>query len=106
MYTEIIYLIKETLKQDDVGNQIPIKTETKTLAKVKSVATKEFYSAVEIGIRPTFEFVVRETNYDNQTLLRYKNAEYSIVRTIKKPDNQLVLVVSSKTSNIDELQSR
>lgn len=106
MFTEIIYLIKEKLVQDTVGNQIPVKTETKTYAKVKSVATKEFYSAVEVGIRPTFEFVVRESNYDNETLLRYKNAEYSIVRTIKKPDNQIILVVSSKTANIAELQSR
>ena len=50
-YTEILYLIKQNKKYDDIGNLI-IESEDKRkiYANLKIVGSKEFYNAVAVGI--------------------------------------------------------
>ena len=60
-YSEIIYLIGESIGADDIGNQISaLSSSTKCYAKVQSVRTNEFYSAVEVGLTPSMEFIIKK----------------------------------------------
>lgn len=97
-YTEIIYLINKVLEEDEIGN---VKTSSFTLnkryAKKQSVRTNEYYSAVETGLTPSVEFVIKRIDYDGQQELNWNNTRYSVIRTID-PKNKfdIVLVCARK----------
>lgn len=97
-YTEIIYLIDTTIQEDDIGNQISSsETSTKCYAKKQSLRTNEFYSAVEAGLSPSCEFVVKRLNYNGESELEWNNTRFQIIRTVD-PKNKfdIVLVCSKK----------
>ena len=97
-YTEIIYLIDNTIQEDDIGNQISSsETSTKCYAKKQSIRTNEFYSAVEAGLSLSCEFVVKRLNYNGESELEWNNTRYKIERTAD-PKNKfdIVLVCSKK----------
>ena len=97
-YTEVIYLLSKEIKEDDIGNMSSSDISTsKCYAKKQSVKSSEFYNAVAVGINPTVEFVIKKLNYSGETLLKYNNEVYSIIRTVD-PKNKfdIVLVCSKK----------
>lgn len=97
-YTEIIYLISQIKEEDDIGNFITSsKTSKKIYAKKQSVKTSEFYNAVQSGMNPSIEFVIKKLNYSNEQELEWNNEKYSIIRTIE-PKNKfdIVLVCQKK----------
>ncbi|MBR2711249.1 MAG: phage head closure protein [Bacilli bacterium] len=97
-YSEIIYLISEVLEEDEIGNTITSSsTSNKCYAKKQSVKTNEFYSAVEVGLTPSCEFVVKRLNYNGEEELEWNNERYMIIRTID-PKNKfdIVLVCARK----------
>lgn len=97
-YTEIIYLISKTKKEDDIGNIISsFKTSKKIYAKKQSVRTSEFYNAVQVGLSPQVEFVIKKLNYNGEEELEWNKEKYSIIRTID-PKNKfdIVLVCGKK----------
>lgn len=97
-YSEIIYLVNKVLEEDEIGN---VKTSsfalTKRYAKKQSVRTNEFYSAVESGLTPSVEFVIKRLDYDGQPELNWNNKRYSVIRTAD-PKNKfdIVLVCARK----------
>lgn len=98
-YSEVLYLISKTYQSDEIGNLISSKeVKTKCFASLRTVGTKEFYNAIAVGIKPSYEFEIRLSNYNNELEIEYENCRYSIVRTIpKKRKNKLIIVVSKKT---------
>ena len=97
-YTEIIYLLSKEIKEDDIGNMSSSEISTnKCYAKKQSVKSSEFYNAIAVGINPTVEFIIKRLNYSGETLLKYNNEIYSIIRTVD-PKNKfdIVLVCSKK----------
>lgn len=100
-YTEIIYLVSETLEYDEVGNILPSSIQkNKVYAKKQSLRTNEFYNAIEVGLKPTCEFVVKKLNYNGETIIKWNNEYYSVIRTID-PKNKfdIVLVCEKKISD-------
>ncbi|MCI6350141.1 MAG: phage head closure protein [Tenericutes bacterium] len=97
-YTDIIYLLSNEIKEDDIGNMSSSNISTsKCYAKKQSVKSNEFYNAIAVGINPTVEFIIKRLNYSGETFLKYNNEVYSIVRTAD-PKNKfdIVLVCSKK----------
>lgn len=97
-YSEIIYLIQEVIGADDIGNQISaLSSSTKSYAKVQSVRTNEFYSAVEVGLTPSIEFVIKKLNYHGEHEIEWNNQRYEVIRIVE-PKNKfdIVLVCSKK----------
>ena len=97
-YSEIIYLYKQTITQDEVGNEISTLSQPKKCyAKKQSVRTNEFYSAIEVGLTPSVEFVIKRLNYNGEELLDWNNERYQVIRTID-PKNKfdIVLVCARK----------
>lgn len=97
-YQEIIYLVSKVEGVDSIGNDVVAsETLTKCYAKPQSVKTNEFYSAVEVGLTPSMEFVIKRLNYNGEDEIEWNGTRYSIIRTID-PKNKfdIVLVCSKK----------
>lgn len=97
-YAEIIQLVSKVKGEDEIGNVITSsETLTKSYAKKQSLRTNEYYSAVETGMTPSCEFVIKRLNYHGEEELVYNNERYSIIRTID-PKNKfdIVLVCARK----------
>lgn len=97
-YSEIIYLISETLGEDEIGNVITSSSNSnKCYAKKQSIRTNEFYNAATVGLTPSCEFVIKRLNYNGESELEWNSERYEIIRTID-PKNKfdIVLVCSKK----------
>ena len=97
-YSEIIYLISLVKAEDEIGNIIKSsETSNKCYAKKQSVKTNEFYSAVEVGLTPSCEFVIKRLNYNGEEEVEWNDERYQVIRTID-PKNKfdLVLVCARK----------
>lgn len=101
-YTEIIYLVSKVLEEDEIGN---IKTSsftlTKRYAKRQSVRTNEYYSAVESGLTPSVEFVMKRLDYDGQMELDYNNKRYMVIRTIDPKNKYDIVLVCARKMGIN-----
>lgn len=97
-YSEIIYLISLVKTEDEIGNIIKSsETSKKCYAKKQSVKTNEFYSAVEVGLTPSCEFVIKRLNYNGEEEVEWNDERYQVIRTID-PKNKfdIVLVCARK----------
>ncbi len=92
-YSEIIYLISSTKTEDLIGNVINSSvTSTKCYAKKQSIRTNEFYSAVEVGLTPSVEFVIKRLNYNGEEEVEWNNQMYQVIRTVD-PKNKFDIVL-------------
>lgn len=97
-YSEIIYLRSSQQTEDAIGNVITSSVTTqKCYAKKQSIRTNEFYSAVEVGLTPSVEFVIKRLNYNGEDEIEWNNKIYQVIRTID-PKNKfdIVLVCARK----------
>lgn len=101
-YTEIIYLVNKVLEEDEIGN---VKTSsftlTKRYAKRQSVRTNEYYSAVESGLEPSVEFVMKRLDYDGQMELEYNSKRYMVIRTIDPKNKYDIVLVCARKMGIN-----
>lgn len=101
-YSEIIYLINQVKKQDDIGNYLPTsETKQKCFAKKQSVKTGEYYSAIEVGLTPNCEFVIKRLNYNGESELEWNNERYQILRTVDPKNKFDIVLVCSKRIGIN-----
>lgn len=106
-YSEIIYLITEVKREDEIGNTIPSSyASKKCYAKKQSVRQNEFYSAVEVGLTPSVEFVIKRLNYNGEQEVEWNNTRYQVIRTVD-PKNKfdIVLVCARKIGVTTQLIS-
>ena len=102
-YSEIIYLVSNTKEEDAIGNVIASSLQlTKRYAKKQSVRTNEYYSAVETGLTPSVEFVIKRLDYDGQTELNYNNNRYLIIRTVDPKNKFDIVLVCARKIGINE----
>lgn len=101
-YSEIIYLVSTVKEEDEIGN---IKTSSfslaKRYAKRQSVRTNEFYSAVETGLTPSIEFVMKRLDYDGQEELEWNQKRYSVIRTIDPKNKYDIVLVCARKMGIN-----
>ena len=101
-YSEIIYLVNNTKEEDEIGNIITSSFNlTKRYAKRQSVRTNEFYSAVESGLTPSIEFVMKRLDYDGQQELEWNRTRYSVIRTVDPKNKFDVVLVCAKKIGIN-----
>ena len=102
-YSEIIYLYKETISQDEVGNEISTLSQPiKCYAKKQSVRTNEFYSAIEVGLTPSIEFVIKRLNYHGEDIIDWNDTRYQVIRTIDPKNKFDIVLVCSKKIGINK----
>lgn len=101
-YSEIIYLLGETITEDEVGNQIStLSTPIKCYAKKQSVRTNEFYNATMTGLTPSVEFVIKRLNYSGETLIEWNNIQYEVIRTVDPKNKYDIVLVCAKKIGIN-----
>ena len=104
-YQEIIYLVSKVLEEDEIGNITTSSfTLTKRYAKKQSVRTNEYYSAVETGLTPSVEFVMKRLDYDGQTELEYNQKRYMVIRTIDPKNKYDIVLVCARKIGINNVQ--
>ncbi len=102
-YSEILYLINLVKTEDEIGNVLSSsETKTKCYAKKQSVKTNEFYSAVEVGLTPSCEFVVKRLNYNGQEELEWNDTRYQVIRTIDPKNKFDIVLVCAKKIGINK----
>lgn len=102
-YSEIIYLYNETIGQDEIGNETPnLSPPIKCYAKKQSVRTNEFYSAIEVGLTPSIEFVIKRLNYNGEQLLDWNDTRYQVIRTIDPKNKFDIVLVCSKKIGVNK----
>lgn len=103
-YSEIIYLYKETISKDEVGNEVSTLSEPrKCYAKKQSLRTNEFYSAVEVGLTPSVEFVIKRLNYQNEEILEWNDTLYQVIRTIDPKNKFDIVLVCAKKIGVNKV---
>lgn len=96
-YQEIIYLVRVIQGVDSIGNILPTSiTQTKCYAKVQSVRTNEFYNAVENGLTPSFEFVIKKLNYNGEEIIDYNGERYQLIRVVEPKNKYDIVLVCAK----------
>jgi len=78
--TELI-LIQQAFTEDEIGNQIPVETQTTILCSLKSVARTEFYNAAAAGLRPELIFVIHGYEYNGEKKVLFEGVRYNVIRT-------------------------
>lgn len=102
-YTEKIYLVGQTIEADEIGNDITASETTRlSYAKAQSVKTNEFYSAVEVGLTPSIEFVIKRLNYNGEKEIEWNGVRYSVIRTIDPKNKFDIVLVCSKKIGINQ----
>lgn len=92
-FKEVINLIGTTGGENAVGD--PIKTETISgdiPADKQSITRSEFYQAAAVGMKPSVTFVIRSCEYNDESLLKWNEKTYKIIRTYQKDDEFIELV--------------
>ena len=103
-YQEIIYLVNVVKGEDEIGNVITSSfTLTKRYAKKQSIRTNEYYSAVETGLTPSCEFVMKRLDYDGQTELNYNGKRYVVIRTIDPKNKFDIVLVCARKIGVNEV---
>lgn len=92
-YSEIIYLIRNIKGEDEIGNIINSSSvSNKCYAKKQSLRTNEFYSAVEVGLTPSVEFVIKRLNYNGEDEVEWNGERFQVIRTVD-PKNKFDIVL-------------
>lgn len=103
-YQEIIYLVDKTLGEDEVGNVTTSSFKlSKRYAKKQSIRTNEYYSAVESGLTPSCEFVMKRLDYDGQLELNYNGKRYAVIRTIDPKNKFDIVLVCARKIGVNEV---
>ncbi len=102
-YSEIIYLISLVKAEDEIGNYTPSsETKQKCYAKKQSVKTGEYYSAIEVGLTPNCEFVVKRLNYNGESELEWNDERYQIIRTVDPKNKFDIVLVCAKKIGVNK----
>ncbi|MNH78576.1 hypothetical protein D3C73_308830 [compost metagenome] len=80
-YDHEIALIQQQIIDDEIGNQIPVDTETVVLCGLKSVGRSEFYNAAVNGLRPELVFVIHGYEYNGEKKVVFEGVKYNVIRT-------------------------
>ncbi|MDF2717200.1 MAG: Prophage pi2 protein [Paenibacillus sp.] len=98
-YDYELTLIAETYDEDEIGNQIPIETETFVLCRKESAGRTEFYNAAAKGHRPEFVLAVHKFEYDGQKTVQFEGLRYSVIRTYDNADDETELTCERVAAN-------
>jgi SPP1 family predicted phage head-tail adaptor len=92
-YDHELTLISEIYTEDEIGNQIPVETETVILCGLKSVSRNEFYNAAVNDLKPEQVFVIHPYEYSGEKKVEFEDERYKVIRTYQKDIEEMELIV-------------
>lgn len=103
MWSDVLYLLEETEKLDDLNSPYSTYNETKVYANKIAVKRSEFYQAQAAGFKPEKSFEVRtiEFDEDKHTHAKYNGKIYKILRFYEK-DSEITEITLTGLANNHE----
>jgi hypothetical protein len=96
MYTKI-ELITENEQKDENNIMRTIELDRKTIdAKKLSVTQKEYYLAMQAGIKLEITFVIRASSYKGESTVVYNYKNYKVERTNQQNEAFITLICSQR----------
>lgn len=92
LFNDTVRLITVTAAANSLGDPAEAELSRQVYADRQSIRQTEFYQAHATGFRPEIMFVVRSSEYQGETRLRYGSRTYNIIRTYERPDEMTELV--------------
>ena len=95
MYDEVLKLVSTKITIDELGDTREEYETREVFAQVKSVGMSEKYQALAVGLEPELTFVLADYyDYENEKYVEYEGRRYTVIRTYRKGNNEIELVVS------------
>lgn len=103
-WNEVIELGKETEEVIDY-ELVTSFIFTQVFANKVSIKQKEHYDANKLGLRPEVAFEIRVEEYDGQSVVKWKDKKYYLIRTFDNQKNGTVeLYLSSEVRDDNEYE--
>lgn len=95
-FDDVITIISKTRTgTDDYGNQTHAISSKEVLCNVNSVYRDEYYSAGNVGLKPSYTVTMHGFEYNGEQKIVYEEKEYDVLRTYVDED-LLELTVGEK----------
>ena len=99
--SSVIYLMTETVTQDQYGiNQITL-TEKKAYCQVTSVSASEWFDGGRNGLNPEYRMTMFKYDYSGENIVKYNDVLYTVYRTYETRDDFIELYVERREGNIE-----
>jgi len=92
LFGDVVSLLNVSAAVNELGDPAETEVSREVCADRQSIRQTEFYQAHATGFRPEVMFVVRSSEYQGETRLRYGSRSYNIIRTYERPDEMTELV--------------
>lgn len=93
----VVTLIGETFTQNSIGEQIPVELTRQVYCRIQSVSGEEWDRAARNDRQAVFRIVMPAINYEDERVLVYAGARYSIYRVYRPADgDEIELYVEQK----------
>lgn len=103
MYNDIAFLCKETITQDEYGNQMVTISEREIFCKTQSIGMREFYTAATTDLSPSIKLVLAdEYDYEGEKLIKYDGVLYNVIRTFVKKHGIEIILERKLGSKVNE----
>lgn len=102
---DVIYLITETARKHGVHETVT-DTERMVYCTVNSVTRTEYYTALNVGIEPSYVFTLAMAEeYKGERLVKFHGQKYRVVRTYITDDDSIEITVERSDVNGEEQNS-
>ena len=102
MRADVIELITENAEAHGVHDTVT-ETAREVYCTVRSVTRREFYDALNAGVRPEYVFVLAlAEDYQDERVVRYKGLKYRVVRTYMTEDDGIEITCERSDENGEE----
>ena len=99
---DVIYLITENARKHGVHETVT-DSERMVYCTVNSVTRSEYYTALNVGITPSYVFTLAMAEeYKGERLVKYHGLKYRVVRTYITDDDTIEITVERSDENGEE----
>lgn len=95
-------LLSTTYEKNEKGVLMPVATTEREIPIIdeEDIYANEYYQASQQGYKLTLRLVISTLNYQNEEELIYMNTKYTIIRSQKRNEDELILVCERKIKNV------
>lgn len=93
-----INLIAQKVVLNEYNTPTTVNTSREVFAAVDSISRNEFFSAGQAGLRPDYKFTMQAIDYENEKVLQYNGADYSIYRVYRASIDSIELYAQERTN--------
>lgn len=77
---DIVYLVTKKYEEDDIGQDISVRTEQEVFCEILSISQSEFFEAAQSGLKPQCKIKLWEAEYGGQTEVRIGDDYFTVYR--------------------------